>query len=522
MLFCQLPSFLSPRFRVPACSSSLGTLSLPNTWMSFGDAVMTGSALPTLAIEIGERRLPIALRNAATAVIQHWADKTPNSITLTKYLSFSLVAFLKARFDSYNVAAGPFQLATRSHVLPYRFAAALMDGDNFYLVIALSEGELTKLPKIESDIRSIMNGHSEWMFKQEINSNAFQVRGKNNQLPSSEALVVIAVLGKVTTTPTMLKLPKSGARVLPLPDFISILDSVSDIEELDHYWSFADEYAGVVRGISSPVDRFAAFRDSHSILVEGAVSPHFISLDPHWGSRWRYQALRDYWSKAPPLFPVDAGITWTCKRDSEGLHQLKARNEPTLSWCAIAGGCVVHFVFPFRDQLLKVEDGRILELITHCLADSLALRSPLVSPHPIFQHRRIVTLCRANRAFLISDSPENAESAPLISDCSLTSEAGADTVRVTIHVNLVRVKQALNDPMDASFEVEALSTWIDCVSKLLDVPHEASLVSSLASTINRLPRFTVTTLQRLVDVPDYADPPCLAHSITRQPGKPWP
>ena len=33
--------------------------------------------------------------------------------------------------------------------------------------------------------------------------------------------------------------------------------------------------------------------DMHGVLVEGAIAPNFIGLDPHWGTSWRFK-MRAY------------------------------------------------------------------------------------------------------------------------------------------------------------------------------------------------------------------------------------
>jgi hypothetical protein len=60
----------------PGLVLKLGVMPLPDRMSDFADAVVTGSALPGFLVEVGDRRYPLALRNAAAAVIQHWADQS--------------------------------------------------------------------------------------------------------------------------------------------------------------------------------------------------------------------------------------------------------------------------------------------------------------------------------------------------------------------------------------------------------------------------------------------------------------
>ncbi len=501
-------SVLSETSRLSAgLAAKLGQLTPPRTWMDFGDAVITGSVLPAFLLEIGTRRFPMALRNAAAVVVQYWADKRVDTSALAKTSSGAIGAFLAQRFDTNSVVAGPLKLVTRSQSLPYSFAAAMMGGPKFYLIVALPENTLSQLPKIEAAVSKMLRDNTDWALKRENKAGATQIRKRDGALPTSGDFVLVAVLAWVTTVPGVLKLPKTKARVLPLPDFVTIYDSTDEVEELDRFWSFIDDHARSIGGFSGAADRFAAFRDSDALLVDGAITPTFIGLDPHWGSTWRYRQLTKFWLNAPPLFPDDESIAWAVERDSESLYQLVARYAPVLSWCATVDGCVVHFMFAMTAQPLKAEDGRILELVVHCLADALAQRQTIVSGLSLFKHRRIVTVCRGNPALLATGADDTTkDEPPLFSDWSLTSKAGDASVRVSVHVNLRHVKQRVTDPVDASFEAASAIAWINGLSDLLGMARDPAILEAAISSGSRRPRFTLKVLPRLIDVPEFAKP----------------
>ena len=272
----------------------LGALPAPRGRMDFGDAVITGSAIPTFLVEVGEHRLPLALRNAAAAVIQHWADK--NNVSSTE----AMADFVSARLQ--HVIKGPFKVVTRTERQPFVFSAAILGGAKPYLIIAREEAELAQLPRLEASLRKALSS-GDWALQPIGDPCAMQIRMRDGVLPTIDQLVVVAVLSRVTTVPGVLEIPKTKARVLPLPDFVTIFDSIEDIKELDRYWAFVDAHSSTVGGFSGPADRFAAFRDSNALLADGAVVPTMITQDPHWGSTWRHRMLTKYWNNAPPSFP---------------------------------------------------------------------------------------------------------------------------------------------------------------------------------------------------------------------------
>lgn len=297
--------------------TKLAVLPMPKRHMDFGDAVMTGSALPPFLVEVENRRYPLALRNAAASVIQYWTSRN-------RVVSAETIAnFISARFQ--NVVKGPFKVVTRTERQPHIFSTAILGEAKIYLVITLDEAEIAQLPSIEDSLKRAINS-GDWALQQIGEVGAIQPRTNDNILPSFNQIVVIAVLARVNMVPGLINIPKTKARVLPLPDFVTIFDSIENIKELDRYWEFLDAYSPKIAGFSGPADCFGAFRDSNALLENGAVVPTMIGLDPNWGSTWRYQSLKRYWDNAPPLFPDVPNTEWEVERDSDGLYRSTAKN----------------------------------------------------------------------------------------------------------------------------------------------------------------------------------------------------
>lgn len=490
---------------------SLGSFQPPMTWSQVADGMMTGKALPAVLLEIAGRRFPIALREAPAAVIQHWADRSSNARSLAHSASKGIGNFLAQRFRSVEAIAGPLQLRNREQTLPYRFSALMLSDARTYLFIALAEAELQQLPAIEKAVKRILN-HGPWAIQKESEAQGLLFRKSDGSQPPASSLVLITVLARLTTVPGLLKLPRgSSAHVLPLPDFVTLFDSIENLDELDRYWAFETANTAV-GGPVGPIDRFAAFRDSHALLAGGAVEPNFIGLDPLWGSGWRYRELKRLWANAPRLFPDDQA-PWKAKRSADGLYQLVNRARPTLAWCAEIGSCVVHFVFEMIEQTLKLEDGQILELAVHCLADVLQHRAGIIASLPLFAHRRIVTICRANPDRLISadDEDEDEESDrptsnTLFSNWKLETTPEHD-VCAHVDIDLHGFHQWLGESVDARFEVEAALAWMDGLAVVLGLaatpPAEKA---QLQATADQRQRFAVKTVARSVDVPQFIEP----------------
>jgi hypothetical protein len=302
------------------------------------------------------------------------------------------------------------------------------------------------------------------------------------------------------------RLPKTTARILWLPDFVSIFDSLEDLTELDIFWSYLDSLQNTVApGLIGITDLFATFRDSHGVLVAGAISPNRIFLDPHSGSNWRYRELKDFWKNAPPLFPNDADDSWIVEPVMDGIQRLTSKSSYSLSWSTTIGDCVLHFIFNFEDPHIDELNGRMLELMVQCLADSLFQRKTIIERLPIFALRRIVTVCCADEATPAKEANNNNVAGPLFNQWQITTSSNsAYTVKVS--VNLARAQSKFIDPIDNDFETECAKEWINGIEALLGEEVTDDLAVQPDPSGSRLPRFTMTRLRRTIDAPDFASP----------------
>jgi hypothetical protein len=470
----------------------------PKRRADFGDAVITGSALPAFLVEVGGRYFPLALRNSAAAVIQHWAQKNSSTFVHT------IGDFVSARFR--NVIKGPLSIVTRTDRQPFMFSAVIMGGPKPHLVIGLEEAGLAQLPQIERGLQEALSS-GDWALQPIGLQSAMQICSEDGGLPTSlEQLELVAVLARVTTVPGVVKIPNTKARVLPLPDFVTIFDSIEDIKELDRYWKFVDAHSSTVGGFSGPADRFAAFRDSSALLIDGAVIPTMITLDPHWGSTWRHKMLTKYWDNAPPSFPHLTNTAWSVEGDPDGLYKALAKRVPALSWSTVVGSCVVHFMLIADAQPIGLNDGRVLELLIHCLADTLNQRRSILSGLSICEYRQIVTTCRVKMDSLVTQEGGDRSDLPLFTDWQITDDVAGLAVDAIVQANLQHVQKRLIDVADASFEVATISAWIIGLSSKLGLPADPTILNELRGTSSQRPRFTMKVMQRNVDVPDHANP----------------
>ncbi len=490
-------------------------LGQPTSWKDasgFGDAVMTGTALPYLAVRIDGAVRAMSLRNATTVVIDVWAKA---GLDTPARVAARLGAYLAKRIEGRSCLTGPLQLRSRGERVPLTVAAVLVDPPHYFLVVPVPPGQLALAGKTVTAMRRVMRD-ADWAFQVVGTSDGFQLRDAQGAVPGHAAVKIILVNTPVFTGFSVIKPPSSDARLMSLVDACTIFDSIESIDELARFWNYVDglrEFGG--SPFSDLGDLFGSFRDVHAQIVEGAVVPTFLSLDPHWGASWRYGQLKAYWKQAPLFFPDEKSAWETHEREGvSSLTRVTAKNAPKLAWSSAIGACTLHFILDVDAVGLESPDGSLLELFLHCAADSIAERASVIAPFLQLPFQRVNLHCFSAPHLLASAGDEQTQQAaamPLITSWDEKLQGDAHSYQARLTVNLAKLTQDLEDAEDARFEVSCAVAVIERLFAALCRPMPAELREALTVTARRLPRFTLNHTQRMVDVPDFTRPQVPRH-----------
>lgn len=500
------------------CSQELvltqGEYRMPVSLSDFGNALFNGNSMPAILAKVGEIYLPVSPRNAIGVVLDHWDNASRSKeFVRDEYLTKNISTFLEQRFGERDLIAGPCNLATRRRRFEHNFSAVILGQHKVYFLITQQVESSDQLLQVEKDVYEILSGTSEWAILRSELPRVIKLR------ISPDDVEIIAIIAHVSPQFALVsRHPESKARILFLPDFIAIFDSLDNATELERFWLFVDSSDEMLMPMVGMTDLFASFRDSHSVLVDGAITPSVVWLYPHWGSNWRYKQLTEFWKIAPRHFPDNTNIAWKINppNRSNGIQELIAKGATTLAQHVPVNNCVVYFLFEADIRVLDEINGRMLELFIHCIADALAQRKTLLSDLPLFKYRRVITNCRPNLSLLVKDSDESREAnsvMPLFGNWVRVSTDDAADINVTVQINLSRVQLHLTDQTDASFEVECLSDWLVGLCDVLGLLPDVHVISKIAATRTLKPRFTVSRMNRVIDVPDYgrAEVPAQMH-----------
>lgn len=477
-----------------------GVLKAPLEEGAFGNAVMQGVALPYIAVESDGIWVPMSVRSAPGIIIDHWANK--NLVGVSPQAHRKLAQFVTERFQ--RTVMGPLTLIVGDTVckdLP--ISCIISDKSGVYLICACDHASNERLSNAAKDTYDKVKNGAPIYFQ--LADGSILTLSRGDVGPSVDELHIIIVITMAGTALNFINIPERPARLLSLADFITIFDSLSDLDELERYWKFIDAQRHSIGFFSSgPVDLFAAFKDTYGVLVEGAISPNFIGLDPHWGTSWRFKILKDFWSNAPEKFP-DGSTGWRLSHSTEGVAQLQSRHHKAVAYSTLVGSCTVQTIMEIA-KTPRIEDARLIDLFVQLLADCNYRCSELIADIPLYHQPHIIFSCVPDPSSL-ADAEEPL--LPLDGFAHVITGVEVDKDhpdKFHLQVDTRVVLAGLNTAKDGSFEVRCLLETLEkChAASGLDLPDD--LVQRLSFRAAEAARYHVRVVARHVDVPDYVNP----------------
>lgn len=477
-----------------------GTFKAPLSSDAFGNAVMQGMALPFLAIEKDGTWVPMSVRSAPSLIIDHWANKSLTGVSRSTHRK--LAEFAAERFQ--RTLMGPLTLyvdGTACEDLP--ISCIIPSDSGVYLICTCDHASNDRLSNAAESIYAKVSRGSPIFFR--LDDGRFLSLSRDGEEPGVDELHIVIVVTLAGTAFSSINIPSSPTRLLPLTDFITIFDSLKDLDELERYWKFTDAQNRSLSPFShGAADLFASFKDTHGVLVEGAVSPTFIGLDPHWGTSWRFKVLTDFWSHAPKVFP-DSSIGWTLSPSTEGVIRLASRNRKAIAYSTSVGSCTIQTLIEIPKEL-RTEDGRLIDLFAQLLADCSYRCSEMMSDILLFRQPHVLFSCFPDPSSLVE-----AEEIPSSLDefMQVVTSVDADSNNpglFHVQVDARAVLAGLNLAKDGSFEVRCLLETLEKCHAVCSLEMPNDFAQRLTHRASQAARYHLRVIARNIDVPDYVHP----------------
>ncbi|MCL7463312.1 hypothetical protein [Pseudomonas sp. NW5] len=484
-----------------ALDTRFGAFKAPLTWRAFGDAVMQGVALPFLAVESDGTWVPMSARNAPGVVVDHWANNA--MVEVGAHTHRRLALFVAERFP--RTVVGPLALVIGGSIceeLP--ISCVISANSGVYLICACDHASNERLSIAAKDVYGKVRRGAPIHFRL-ADGRGLMLSKDGTNGPSADELRIVIVVTQAGTALGSISAPERPARLLPLADFITIFDSLSDLDELECYWEFVDSQRGSLSLFSSgPADLYASFKDTNGVLVEGAISPTLIGLDPHWGTSWRFKALADFWSRAPSVFP-DGSVGWRLTNGTKGVVDLKSRHHKAVAYSTSVGSCTVQTLVEVSEGL-RIEDARMVDLFAQLLADCTYRCRELISDIPLFRQPHVLFIC-----WLAPSSSVGSDEAPQpiegFERVVISAEENAARKGILhLQVDARAVLAGLNAAKDGSFEVRCLLETLERCHAVCGLELPIGLGDRLRGRASEPARYHLRVAARNVDVPDYVEP----------------
>lgn len=481
--------------------SGFSAFKTPLTWNTFGDAVMQGAALPFLAIESNGTWVPISARSAPGVVVDHWATRDVGYVNAHTHRS--LGRFVAERF--LNTAIGPLRLCVDDTVCEGLLISCIISAENgVYLICACDHTSTEQVSNAAKSAYAEMKHGATIRFR--LAGGRELMLSKDGMTgPSADELRIVIVVTQTNTALGTIDVPDRPARLLPLADFITIFDSLSDLGELESYWNFVDSQRGTVSHfLTGPTDLYASFKDTHGVLVEGAISPHIIGLDPHWGTSWRFNVLVDFWSRAPNLFP-DGSAGWQLAHGTEGVIELQSRHHKAVAYSTSVGNCTVQTLVEISEGL-RIEDGRMIDLFAQLLADCTYRFREQMLEIPLFRQSHALFTCELAPSSSVStdEAPQ-----PIGGFKHIVTSAKEHPTRKGVwhlQIDARAVLSGLSAAKDGSFEVRCLLETLERCHAACGLALPFNLGDQFRDKASERARYHLKVADRNVDVPDYVKP----------------
>lgn len=481
--------------------ASMGSYKASPTWASFGDAVLSGGALPFLGVAQGEKWVPVSLRSGPGVIIDHWAEVGTLGVTAQTHKAVG--RYVAARLP--HVRVGPMELRVSRQEFPNLTVSCTSAGSSkIHLFCTCDHRSLEAAAGAASGVYAALRNGGVLNLRMDDGQGLTFGKGELGG-PGADDVQIVIVLTQSGTGPHMLEAPKSHTRLLPLVDLVSIFDGLEDMREFEQFWSFADTQRGILSPFSSSLaDLFGTFKDTHGVLVEGAMTPTMITLDPHWGSGWRFRSLTEFWASAPLRFP-DGSPGWNVQRTAKGVVELRSRHHAAMAYSTQVGLCTVQATMTVAPDLER-EDAMMADMFAQMVIDGLHDCAGDFNSEELFQRQQLVFACRVDEQGRIDreQPPAPLKTFKKIVLSAIGSVGNPARVELRLHANAIQA--GLNGARNAAFQTRCLQETLSAVTASLGITAPENLSARLERFSERPARYHLQLLERTIDVPDHADP----------------
>ena len=477
---------------------SCGNVKIISNQDELSNLIMTGVAVPAIAVQIGGKRYPLSFRNMVNVIIEYYAKKT-----LTVNLANSICDFLSYTMN--NIINETVKFCDREKVLPYTISGIVKGKNKIYFFITSDIHKPDIIDKLIKDV-FVLISNGEWALLCPSN-NVLQINNKHGDCPSINNIRIVIIDSNLSTSYTCFKLPKSIKKFqfLPLIDFISLFDSFVNIDEFEEFILLKEKHERQIypRFIST-MDLFSALRKYNYVLIPGAIDPILIMVDPHMGSNWRYDELKKYWKAMPLSFPT-CTMKWYPYSQYQGNICLIGKDKPFISWSTQINHSTIHFYTDFQ-SLIKYDsiNVQLLKLFLECICDAFSQRKDILNSISFGELKKISVKCDIdydNIVFQKDGIRQPNKLSPLLDELKIITKKET-SIELLLKIQLPLFQYKVSSATDASVQAELCDEFFKVLSPLINFDYPLNIKEQIKLTSTQPLRATLSRYDKGYDTPE--------------------
>lgn len=295
--------------------------------------------------------------------------------------------------------------------------------------------------------------------------------------------------------------------VTTLDQVAGIFDEIENADELSDFLDYLSKEREINRvfGPTSYLDRFGSFKDSHGILVPGAIEPNMIMLDFSWGSNYRYNNLRKFWEKFPEIAFWGHPRSWLIapERSTETGCILKSKSYFGYYYHQSIGTASIFINAPVH--LLSYREGSFADSIIHSLYDAIDLYQEILKTLNLSKTRTIVQVFFFPSS-AVEQNNELKHVRHLIQKEDLwasdSARIGLNRIGIRVVYNEEKIIETLQKTQDRSVQVSLLIAVLQQLSEVAPEQNLKDIVTELEKERSKKVRFGVYEVEKRASFPE--------------------
>ena len=485
----------------------------------FSSASYEGSLVKFMFIETNKNVLPVSPRWFIPVLIDSWS-KTLNNIYSTleiKKTSVSIKIGLKLG-EMIENRVNNKQISLLVNVIDkdkkpdkFIFPFTIQSKKSLYLFSFLSP--YSNINSINKELKNIYQGieSAKILFNKNLTLELpFEKKIRVYEENKRPALKFIVICPHTSTGRLYFEIPEYlDATVIFMEEFIGIVDELKDIDQLNDFFEFIDSNKDKTGPFIDFLDHLAAFKHSDGILVEGAIEPSKIILDPHGGRDIRYKTLSKFWSLFPNVNFFGHPQDWRVFKDAPNRIRLMSRSHFRLALYFEIDDTSLYINAPF--EFMNDQTGSMTDCISQCLEHYLSKLSLILKNHLFFKFHKKVQISLFPKGLINSKNHQLKHlehlkifANPFVIDCG---NLGDDWIGFRYVFDETQMSNILSDQNGRSGEILIIKTLIDEIEKRFPDPKVSYEINKELQILNKgKPTPFIFQIQKRASFPDFADP----------------